>query len=247
MSILFYSLSLLIKPIGIFYTIAVLFLFASYYKFDIFKKWQLYIFFLVGFVPCIFWNIYIQQFPEGIPLNERLFQYASAVENVQNILFSFAFFKTIIMDRLGIVIFGIFLSGFFIIGSIAQLKKYFLMSILTSSVIYMLFMHTANFQYEYYQIIILPAIALITGLGIAHILNNRNTFNPFLAYPIIISTILVAFLVSYDRVKSYYQYPQDVTQIAKLISTFTQEHDLIITDTEGDPTILYLADRKGSP
>lgn len=245
-SILFYSISLIIKPIGIFYTIAVLYLFSTYYKFDVFKKWQLYLFHIVGFIPFILWNIYIQQYPQGIPLNERLFTYGSLPENAQTIVFSLAYFRTII-DRFGIIITGIFLSGFFVLGTITQLKKYFLTSLLTSAVIYMLFMQVANFQYEYYHILILPIVAIFTGIGIAQVLNTNNAFNPFVAYPVIIVTILLSFLVSYDRIKIYYEYPQDVIQIARLISTFTQDNDLIVTDTDGDPTILYLSDRKGSP
>ncbi len=247
LSIVMYSLSIVIKPTTIFYTIAAGFLFLSHYKFDVFKKWQLYIFPIVGLAPFVFWNIYLQQYPEGIPLNEKLFQYGTNIENLQNIFFSTAYFRTIIVDRFGISILGIFLTGFLLLGTVANVKKYFLLSILASATFYLLAIQAANFQYEYYQIIALPAIAIMTGLGIAQILTARTVFNPFLAYPVIIVTILVSFVVSYDRVKKYYEYPQDTVQIAKLITTFTQEDDLIVTDMDGDSTILYLADRKGSP
>ncbi len=247
LSILVYSMALVIKPTTIFYTIATGFLFLSQYQFDVFKKWQIYIYPIIGLTPLILWNLFIQQFPEGIPLNEKFFQYGSANTNLQNIFFSTAYFRTILIDRFGVLVLGIFLSGFFILGTIANIKKYFLISILTSATLYLLAMQAANFQYEYYQIIALPAVAIITGLGIAQVLNARTVFNQFLAYPVIVLTILISFVVSYDKVKNFYQYPQDTVQIAKLITTFTQEDDLIVTDTDGDSTILYLADRKGSP
>jgi hypothetical protein len=42
-------------------------------------------------------------------------------------------------------------------------------------------------------------------------------------------------------------YDARLPQIAKLINTFTQPTDTIVTDTEGDTTLLFLADRRGAP
>lgn len=246
-SIIMYGLSVLVKPTTIFYSIAIGYLFISHYKFDVFKKWQSYIFPVLGILPFIVWRIYMQQFPEGIPASNGLMGQGNAYQEVQNIFFRPEYFRLMLMERFGMLIFGIYLSGFFILGILAKVKKYFLLSIMISAVAYLLTFQGGNFQNEYYQTMVLPAIALITGLGIAHVVNARSTFNPFFSYPTVIVVIVLSFVFSYYRVKDYYNYSQELVQIAKLITTFTKEDDLIVTDTSGDTTLLYLADRKGAP
>ena len=63
----------------------------------------------------------------------------------------------------------------------------------------------------------------------------------------IVLLIISSWLFSYYNVKNYNNYPNDLIQIAKIISTLTNKNDRIITDRTGDTTLLYLADRKGSP
>lgn len=246
-SIIFYSLSLLVKPTTVFYSVAIGYLFISQYKFDIFKKWQPYIFPILGIAPLIAWRFYIQQFPEGIPASSWLITSVNTYLGVQNIFFRPAYFRWLLMERFGILIFGIYLSGFFMLGIISKVKKYFLLSILASAVLYLLVFQGGNLQHEYYQTLILPAVALITAVGISHLINSKNEFNPLFAYPAIVVVIGLAFVFSYYRVKDYYNYSQDLVQIAKLVNTFTKENDLVVTDSTGDTTLLYLSDRKGAP
>lgn len=246
-SIIMYALSLLVKPTTIFYSIAIGYLFIIHYKFDVFKKWQSYIFPVLGIAPFIAWRLYIQQFPEGIPASGWLISSVNTYQGVQNIFFRPAYFRWMLMERFGQLIFGIYMSGFFILGFLAKTKKYLLISILLSAVVYLLTFQGGNLQHEYYQTLILPAVALVTGVGIAQVLNSRSVFNPFLAYPTVIIILCLSFVFSYYRVKDYYNYSQELVQIAKLITSFTKEDDLIVTDTTGDTTLLYLSDRKGAP
>ncbi len=247
-SILFYTTSILIKPTTIFYSLAIGYLFVISYKFDLFKKWQPYVFAVLGILPFIAWRIYIVQFPEGIPASDWLFMYVNTSEGLKNIFLKPSFFRWIFMERIGIAIFGIFLTSFFIVGIFAKTKKYFLHSIFFSSLIYLLTFQGGNVQHEYYQTIALPGLAVMTGLGIAHIIKMSPTFtNKFLFYPTLITVLGFSFFFSYYKVKDYYNYPRDLTQVAKLIMTFTKPEDKIVTDRLGDTTLLYLADRKGAP
>ena len=248
LSIIFYALSILIKPTSIFYSIAIGYLFIVSYKFDLFKKWQPYVFVILGIIPFIAWRVYIMQFPEGVPASDWLFMYVNTFEGPKNIFFKPAFFRWIFMERIGIAMFGIFLSSFFVVGIISKTKKYFLHSVFFSSLVYLFTFQGGNVQHEYYQTIALPGFALMAGLGIAHIIKMSPTFaNKFLFYPTLIAVLLFSFFFSYYRVKDYYNYPRDLTQVAKLIMTFTKLEDKIVTDRLGDTTLLYLADRKGAP
>ena len=44
-----------------------------------------------------------------------------------------------------------------------------------------------------------------------------------------------------------YKGSTDLVQEAKIINSLTSPGDLVVTDTTGDTTLLYLSDRKGAP
>jgi hypothetical protein len=68
-----------------------------------------------------------------------------------------------------------------------------------------------------------------------------------LAYPVILVFFLFSFFFSYYRIKDYYNVPLDLVQISNIIVTLTKESDKIVTDRQGDTTLLYLSNRRGSP
>jgi hypothetical protein len=54
-------------------------------------------------------------------------------------------------------------------------------------------------------------------------------------------------MISYFQVKDYYSYPNDLVNISKVVQNLTSEDDKIVTDTQGDTTLLYLSNRRGAP
>ena len=145
-------------------------------------------------------------------------------------------------------ILGGFLSVPFILGIISRQKRYFLHSILLSALAYLLVFQGGNVQHEYYQILILPAIALAVGLGVNLLISHIEMFNSRLVLlGTLVTIFILSFYFSYFRVKDDYSYPQDLVQIANIIKTLTKQEDKIVTDRLGDTTLLYLADRRGAP
>ncbi|KXK12264.1 MAG: hypothetical protein UZ22_OP11002000063 [Microgenomates bacterium OLB23] len=61
--------------------------------------------------------------------------------------------------------------------------------------------------------------------------------------------IIVGFswVMSYYKVKDYYLYSEDLVNIGKIINTLTPADATVVTDRNGDTTLLYLAHRKGMP
>ena len=247
LSILCYAIAILVKPTPIFYSLSIGYLFIAKYKFEVFKQWEPYVYFVLGVIPFILWRMYIVQFPEGIPASSWLFAYVNTFEGPKNIFFKPAFFRWIFMERLGIGILGIFMSFFMLLGVTSHLKKYFIHSTLFAAILYLFTFQGGNVQHEYYQTIALPAFALIIGVGVAQVIKQSQIFNKLIAYPAIIVIMALSFFFSFYKVKDYYVYPNDLPQIAKLIMTFTNPDDKIVTDRLGDTTLLYLADRKGAP
>jgi hypothetical protein len=96
--------------------------------------------------------------------------------------------------------------------------------------------------------LILPALALFVGAGINFIFENKKLFiSPFFIYFIVISLYLFSFYFSFEKIKSNYQYPKDLIIIANIVQKLTNPDEKIVTDRQGDTTLLYLMDRRGAP
>lgn len=248
LSLIFFTIGILIKPMVIFYAVPLIYLFYRKYKFKFIKQIHFYLFFLAVIIPFILWRNYIRQFPEGIPESLWLIFITNTFEGKKVIFFRPAFFRWIFFERINNLILGGFLSVFFVLGIVKKYKNYFLHSLLIAAFLFLLVFQGGNVQHEYYQTLILPPLAIFIGLGVDFLLKNKKIFiNKYLLLPIIAIIFSLSFFFSFYEVRNYYNYPQDITQVAKIISTLTQPDDKIITDTTGDTTLLFLSDRKGSP
>lgn len=247
-SLISFSLALLVKPMAIFFIFTLIYLFIKKYRLSLWKCWFFYIYFIIAIVPLALWRNYIAAFPEGIPYTPALFTGINTSEGLKNIFFRPAFFRWIFFERINNLILGGYLFFFFILGIVRKPKSYLLYSIMLSSLVYLFVFQGGNVQHEYYQVLILPAIALFVGAGVDFILKNQKVFiSSLILYPLIFVFFAFSFYISYYRIRDFYNYPHDLTYIAKIVSTLTSPKDKIITDTTGDTTLLYLSDRKGSP
>ncbi len=248
LSITCFALSLLVKPTTIFYALTIFFLFIRKYRWNILRKLPFYIYFILAFIPLILWRYYISFHPEGIPASSWLIAHVNTYEGMKNIFFRPAFFRWIFYERMANIVFGGYLAFFFVLGLIVKPRHYLLHIILISAAAYLFTFQGGNLQHEYYQTLILPPIAIFIGVGAAFIHKNRSKFLPSIISYVFLTIIFVAaFSFSFYRVQEFYHYPDDLVQIASVIKTFTSPTDKIITDRLGDTTLLYLADRKGSP
>lgn len=246
-SSLFFAISLLIKPTTIFFVFPLIYLFFQKYHFKIFSKISFYLYFLISFLPLFIWRQYIQNFPEGIPANSWLIDSINTGGEMKKIFFKPAFFRWIFFERINNIILGGYLTVFFILGILQKTKKYFLHSILLSSLIYMFVFQGGNVQHDYYQTLILPSLAIFSGLGINFIFENKKIFNIFLSVLIVIFIISFSWFISFYLVKDHYDYSKELIQEANIIKSLTLPEDKIVVDRMGDTTLLYLSERKGAP
>lgn len=249
LSFLCFAISVLIKPPIIFYSIPLIYLFAAKYKFALFRKFDFYFYFFMSLLPLFLWRMYILSYPEGIPASDWLIGMVNTYAGQKNIFLRPAFFRWVFYERINLMIFGGFITPFFVAGLFTKLKKVFLYTILLSAFLYLFVFEGGNVQHEYYQTVIFPALALFAGVGIALFTQDKKRFiHPVFIYPLIAFLFVLSFSFSYYyKVKDFYTYPADLNQMAKIIDTFTLPGDKIITDRLGDTTLLYLADRKGAP
>lgn len=244
----FFAAGILIKPTVIFYALSFGWLFLRKYEWDILKKWPVYVFFVLAFLPTLLWRQYILSFPEGIPVSDWLITSVNTSGGMMPIFMKPAFFRWIFFERFNNLIFGGYLTVFFVLGLLRKPRSIFLVSIVASAMLFLLVFQGGNVQHEYYQTLILPALAIGVGLGISFIAEHHTLFlNPFATGTAILALSAFSYFISYYQVKGYYAYPADLVNIANIIRSVTRPEDKIITDSTGDTTLLYLSDRRGSP
>lgn len=248
LSIIFSSFAMLIKPTILFFLLPIVFLFFRKYKLNLIKKADFYFYFIIVFVPLIYWRFYIKNYPEGIPFSDWLFTSTNTTQGLKSILFRPSFFRWIFFERINNLILGGYLTVFMILGAITKHKKYLLISFVVSALAYILVFQGGNLQHEYYQTLILPVLAMMVGVGIDFVFNNKKELiHPILMSIFVFALIGFSFYFSYFKVTGYYQYSQELVQEANIINSLTNFEDKIVTDRTGDTTLLYLSDRRGAP
>jgi hypothetical protein len=246
-AVIFFAASLLIKPTVIFFALPLAYIFFKNHKWAVIKRPYFYVFFILSAIPLFLWRNYIQNFPEGVPGSEWLITSVNTTGALQRIFFRPAFFRWIFFERINNLILGGLATSFFILGCFARQKKGLMFSILAASLSFVFVFQGGNVQHEYYQTLILPALAIFTGIGIDYLLTNKKTISTGLAIVTIPVILALSWFFSYYTVRGYYNYPSDLIQTAKIINSLTSPKDLVVTDTTGDTTLLYLSERRGAP
>lgn len=256
LSLFFFTLAIMTKPMVIFYALSFLMLFIIKYRWNIHKKVLPYLFFLLAVLPYGLWSLYIGKYPEGIPSCPTcpegtitwLIKYVNTSTGLQNIFFKPSFFRWIFFERINNLILGGYLTFFFVLGFFVKSKRYFLHSLWISSLAYLLVFQGGNVQHEYYQTLILPPLAALVGIGVnLFVVQNKIFISQVVTFLAILSLFLFSFFISYFSVRDYYNYSQDQVSMARIIRDLTKTGSKIVTDTNGDTTLLYLSDREGTP
>src|SRR3989338_536725 len=232
LSLICASVSILIKPTAGFYFIPIGFIFLSVYRTHIIKSPLPYIFFILSVIPFFGWRHWISAYPEGIPGYTWLITTVNTFEGPKNIFFRPAFFRWIFYERILLSITGGYASALLLVGAMKKTKKnLYLYSFGIAALAYLLTFQGGNVQHDYYQIMILPAIAIFIGLGVDFFMQKDKIFSSRLMNGLIIIGIVgFSIAMSYERVKDYYNYAQDLVQIGSVIRTITPKDAKIVTD-----------------
>lgn len=243
LAIIFTASAFLLKPYAVFFTLPMIYLTFNRFKLKAFMKWELWVFPVLAFLPLWFWRSWMTQYPEGIPVSEWLF-------NGNGIRFKPSFFKWIIFERITKIISGYF-GVVLIILAIFKIKTLkgagFLLSFLLSSVIYVCVFATGNVQHDYYQILIMPSIAICYGIG-AYLLfvNKIRLFSVPIGKIVLIIITCGMFFYGWSFVKDYFNINNRVIIVAgKAVDSQIPKDAKIIAPYDGDTTFLYQTKRKG--
>jgi hypothetical protein len=212
------ALALLTKPMAIFLLLPAIYMLC--------KKYNKFIFYwTLAIVPLLAWRKWIVQFPEGIPVSTWLL-------NGNGIRFKGAWFHWLFATRLGDLIlgfwglipFGLGLAGSFFFWVLGPL-------------LYLIVFATGNVQHDYYQILIMPAVAVCVGVGLRRM-------------PWYLATISFIFMLAFSwfTIRTYYWINRpDIVEAGRMADSILPKDAKVIAPYNGDTTFLYQTQRQGWP
>ncbi len=190
-------------------------------------------FLLLAFTPLLLWRYWTGMHPEGIPFYKWAF-------NGDRIRFHPSFFRWLFGERIGILILGTWGLVPFGYGLIRKLKNKFSLYFALSMLAYLVIVATANVRHDYYQIMIIPSIALTLALGTAYLWKHSKI--------ILVLSLLTMFLISWDRIKPFYQVNHpELMEVGKIVDETLPKDAKIVIPYNGDTAFLYQTNRKGWP
>lgn len=244
LSVIFTASAFLLKPFALFFTLPLLYLAFRVFGIGFLRKKELWLFLVATLAPLILWRLWMQQYPEGIPQSGWLF-------NQYGIRFKGAFFHWLFAERIGQLILGYFGLPFVIIGMLLKNKKEGLLwyAFLASSLVYMTVIAYGNVHHDYYQILIMPTLAIFFASGINFILDKSGELlNRYTSYAIVIVCVLFMLAFGWFKIRDYYNLQHvEVLLAGEAVDKFTPKDAKIIAPYGGDTTLLYYTNRRGWP
>lgn len=249
LSMLLASLSIAMNPIFAVFLLPLTYLLYKRFGLDLLRGAYFYLYMFGVLVPVVFINIYQNTLPSLLPLPIWSSQVDYLSSSSQLLFFDRHFIETILVNKFTITMLGGFGLGFVIIGILKKSTKLKLTHyLMIAGLINLILFPEGHLNSTTFGLIFILPVAVYFSSGINLLRESSTRFTSG-----IVSTLTVIFFVglsaylSWGQVGPLYKVDSDMLQIAKIINTLTTSDDLIATDTKGDPTILYLSDRKGIP
>lgn len=244
LALIFTAAALLLKPFALFFTLPMIYLAWRRFGLGFLKKWQLGFFLILSIIPLVLWRLWMQQFPEGIPQSNWLF-------NGNGIRFKGAFFNWIFAERIARLILGYWGLPFVVLGMLGKINKkegWFFFIFILSSLLYVTVLATGNVSHDYYQILIVPTLAVFFAKGIHFILAKKEVWNRFVSYLLIAAGIFFMMMFSWFFIRDYYNLQHvEVFEAGSRIDQVLPKNAKVIAPYGGDTTFLYYVNRPGWP
>lgn len=242
LSILFISLSILLKPFALFFLLPVALIAYQSFGLNALKNYKLWMFAVIAILPFILWRFWISQFPEGIPAYAWLF-------NDGNIRFKGSFFYWLFADRIGRLILGYWAIALFVLGFLRKIDKEFLffLSFIVSSLMYLTVIAKGNINHDYYQILIIPSLSIFVGLGVEFLIKHSGSLFPKItAYSIILVCSIFTFLFGWYFIRDYFNINNPtIVEAGRAADKLLPENAKVIAPYGGDSALLYHINRDG--
>jgi 4-amino-4-deoxy-L-arabinose transferase-like glycosyltransferase len=233
------ALAFLSKPMAVFLLLPIPYI--LFKQFGISKKMFLraFIYLLISVVPLLLWRKWILQFPEGIPVSSWLL-------NGNGIRFKGAWFHWLFAVRLGDLIlgfWGLILLGMGLVAPPTKKEGWFFRWWILGALLYLSIFATGNVQHDYYQILIIPVVAIFAAKGLASLFRMKFS-------GIIVGLVCVVAMLGFSwfTIRTYYWINRpEIVEAGKLADSILPKDAKVIAPYNGDTTFLYQTQRQGWP
>lgn len=245
LSILFVAAAFLLKPYALFFVLPIVYIAYQKWGMRLFLQWQLWIFAIVSLSPLVFWRVWMTRYPEGIPASNWLF-------NGNGIRFHPAFFRWILYERVIKLISGYTGIAFLLLGAYKTIHlkhQGFFLSFALSSLLYVCVIATGNVQHDYYQILIMPTIAMLYGIGATFLWTHKSRLLGLPLFRLLfIASFVSMFFYSWYIVRDYFNINNRAIMVAgAAVDRLTPKDALVMAPLDGDTSFLYQTKRRGWP
>lgn len=245
-SSIFFAMTFLMKPYIGFYLIPVVYLAIKKYGIKSFFKnkkliFGTILFGLITFVPFFLWRAWEAKFPEGIPFYTWAF-------NGNLIRFKPSWWYWIFGERLGHIILGSLGLIPFIFGLLNTKTKNILIPVFFGGAFfYLAAVADANTMHDYYQILIIPSVALAMASGAVYLWEG-NGFNKILTRSILVISIGVMLITGWNQISGDFNVNHpEIMEAGREVDRITPKDALIVAPYNGDTAFLYQTGRWGWP
>lgn len=253
-SAIFFGLALLIKPMAVFFIpIYIGLRFKDNFRIRL-DDLVTGVLFGLNCLPLLWWRHWILQYPTGIPISAWLYNGVGKGTNllpVYKIRFKPAWWRWIFYERLTKLFLGYIGGILFALGCLwATLKKdLFFLSWAVGGFLYVSVFAAGNVQHDYYQILLVPFVAITLALGcVLGFKKLRSRLNAMISFTIITLIIAASLLVSWNMVKGYYQINNwAIVTAGKEADRILPKDALVIAPYTGDTAFLFQTNRRGWP
>lgn len=249
LSVVFTSLACLIKIPSLYIGLPIFYL--AWLKFGkgVFLQYKLWIYALIVLGLTAAWYYHAHQTYLQHHLTFGIWEYGTDKWGNWDLILTWGFWRRIWVDSLGqlfFVWFGypVFIAGLFLRRYTPQEKVFDLW--IAGVLVYFIIVSKGNFVHDYYQLPFTFPAAVYLGKVYARYL-DRGKLWLYASLLLVFGAIFVTGAYVYDNVYLKNEDPEtsEKYELAQYIREYTDKDDLIIVLDNGDPTVLYLSDRKG--
>jgi len=246
LSAIFFAAMLLIKPYLGFYGLPIIYLAIKKYGLkNLYKNRSVLIkgltFLILATLPFIVWRAWESKFPEGIPFYLWAF-------NGNGIRFKPSYWYWIFGERLGHLILGsLGLIPFFLGVVNTKVKNLFINWFIAGAFLYVAIVADANVMHDYYQIVTMPAIALVLSAGCIYMW-TQQVFNKWIMRVTLFLSIGVMLITGWNQIVGDYNINHpEILEAGQMVDKITPKNALVVAPYDGDTAFLYATNRWGWP
>lgn len=201
------------------------------------------VFWFIALLPLMLWRKWINQYPEGIPAFLWLL-------NSGNIRFKGAWFHWLFAQRLGDLMlgfWGLIPFGLGLLVKPGHKEGAFFRWWILGALLYLTIFASGNVQHDYYQILIVPVVAIYVAKGFEAFLKN-NSFSWFARFFVCIASAAFMWAFSWFTIRTYYWINRPViVEAGQAADRILPRGAKVIAPYNGDTAFLYQTNRQGWP